>query len=281
MNRWMGFFGFGLLFLVSFSTANAAQPASSGTQNYSCSFDSNGNVAPGTDEGVHVGGIFTLTIRGASITGSNAILSVDDGGDGPAVCEYQGGKGAIATAKRGADSASLSYESDGSNSTLCPSGSATLSLLRGSDGMTFVYSNESGFSGSGTCAIAGAPEPSQFSCKYDIKNAVGTGSGVGGIVIYPPLNQAVQPGKQRSAVGIVIADNYSSPHLVCPYFGAGGIANYPLPNMPNMGEWTLTGKSFPGCPASPFFDVHFETAGNTIKITAPGISNPVCISIHL
>src|SRR5258708_31209448 len=86
---------------------------------YSCGFDSlSGYIAPGTSESVHVGGVFTLTIDAhGAITKSDATLSVDDGGDGPAVCGYASGAGNVGTAPFTGEfgAATLTYQADNAN----------------------------------------------------------------------------------------------------------------------------------------------------------------------
>jgi hypothetical protein len=60
-----------------------------------CGVDSTGYTAPGTMTPVDVGGVFALTIAGDAVTQSTATLSIDDGGDGPAVCAYSSGIGSV------------------------------------------------------------------------------------------------------------------------------------------------------------------------------------------
>src|SRR5258708_13081387 len=85
---------------ASDSESNNAAVKSAVAGNYSCGFDSFAAYqAPGTNTNVNVGGVFTLTIDNLGmITKSDATLSVDDGGAGPAVSQYASAPRQCATA---------------------------------------------------------------------------------------------------------------------------------------------------------------------------------------
>ena len=124
---------------------------------YSCGFDSlSGYVAPGINKSVNVGGVFTLTIDNhGAITQGDATLSVDDGGLGSAVCSYASGAGSVGTAPFTGNfgDAALTYTADNANSSLCPSGNASMTFGPVDNGLKFIYSNSSGFTGQGTCGV--------------------------------------------------------------------------------------------------------------------------------
>jgi hypothetical protein len=182
-----------LIQLLAITAARAAglfQPGLVGT--YSSGFDATGYQAPGTNTDVDVGGVFTLTIDGkGNIAQSNATLSVDDGGQGPAVCNYASGAGQVTTLPYTGTlgSASFNYQADQGNSSLCPPSDASLTFGYGPNGLACTYTSSSGFIGHGICELAATPSAGSFDCSYTAKGDKGTGSGLGSVVFSPHLNQ--------------------------------------------------------------------------------------------
>jgi hypothetical protein len=264
----------GFLFVIGVGPARAQYPKG----NYACSFDATGYTAPNTNQSVNVGGIFSLTVGpdGRSLSQSTATLSVNDGGAGSAVCNYGNGSGNIGQEPSGIHDAPLNYQAAISNSAVCPPGNAILTLIPVQSGLSFIYVNESGFFGNGSCGLADPPlSGSAFICRYMINDATGMGSGFGALVTIPPLDQ---PAIARVAFGTIF-DEYPKGPGVCLY-SAAGTATYPLPGQPNQGTWKTNAKLVLGiCPADPpppFTSVSFITTKDTVIITAPGISSSTC-----
>lgn len=210
------------------SESNKAPVKSAVAGTYSCGFDApSGYQAPGTNANVNVGGVFTLTIDSqGTITQGSETLSVDDGGLGPAVCNYGSGGGAISTAffTGSLGRASLTYQSDNGNSNLCPSGDASIKFAPVSDGLKFIYTNSSGFTGQGTCGVAGPPPSPGFICNYAVKTDKGTGTGMGGVVFSPALNKKPSVLNMR-LTAIFGLDTY--PNGLCAIYGPVGFSLYP------------------------------------------------------
>lgn len=258
---------------ASDSESNNAAVKSAVAGNYSCGFDSFAAYqAPGTNTSVNVGGVFTLTIDNQGmITKSDATLSVDDGGAGPAVCKYGSGAGKIDTAAftGGFGKASLSYQAANANSVLCPSDDASITFSPVSDGLKFIYTNSSGFTGQGSCAVAAPPTSRSFTCNYNVKSGDDPGVGVGlsTVIFSPSLNQ-----KTLIRVSAVWGTE-TYPSKTCPFFAPIGLAPY----IPNSGAWIqLAVIELPNCPSTHFKQVSFTTNSSTISITAPGISSASC-----
>ena len=243
---------------------------------YSCGFDSlSGYVAPGTGESVHVGGVFTLTIdvHGA-ITKSDATLSVDDGGDGPAVCGYASGAGNVGTAPFTGEfgAATLTYQAANANSSLCPSGNASMTFGPVNDGLKFIYTNSSGFTGQGSCGVAAVPPSPSFTCNYNVIGEAG-GTGLASVFFSPRLNQKATVLNLRSTF---VGGTESYPAQICPFFGLFGTSLYPTGGGANKGQWAVLTLEPQACPVTPFRQVNFATTATTILITAPGISSATC-----
>jgi hypothetical protein len=260
--------------ILIFTGVNAIAASSSQTR-YACSLDSSGYTAPGTNMPVDVGGVFTMTIAGVRVVRSDATLSVSDGGQGPAVCTYSSGTGSVQAnaADSNIQNASISYQPDNQNSSLCPSASASLSFSGSSDGLSFIYTNSDGFIGHGTCGIAGVPSGSTYSCNYTVKNDKGTGAGLGNIKFDPALSLGAK-GNTRNAYGV---GGETYPGLLCPTFG-GGFAIFPLPGKRTSGSWGIFAGAPPGCPVWAFNKIDFTSTTTTILITAPGISAATCVA---
>jgi hypothetical protein len=246
---------------------------------YSCGFDSpTGYVAPGTSESVHVGGVFTLTIDNhGAITQSDATLSVDDGGAGPAVCSYASGAGSVGTAPFTGNfgDATLTYQADNANSSLCPSGNASMTFGPVDNGLKFIYSNTSGFTGQGTCGVSAAPPGPMFTCSYNVSGEAG-GTGLAFVNFSPRLNQKPNPFPPNTR-WTFIGGIEVYPTQICPFFGFLGVSIYPSGGA-NKGKWGAVAAEPLDCPTTPFGQVNFATTDTTILITAPGISSAVCES---
>jgi hypothetical protein len=269
------------IFFIAFGSVSAASDSDSGSAalksavagSYSCGFDSSaGYQAPGTNSSVDVGGVFTLTFDSSgTISKSDATLSVDDGGAGPAVCNYGSGSGKIDTAPFTGrfGKASLTYQAANGNSAQCPSGDASMTFGPVSDGLKFIYTSSSGFTGHGSCRVAAPPTAKAFTCNYNVKNGAEPrdGVGLGTVFISPTLNQ-----KAVARVAIIIGtEDY--PGKPCPFWGPIGFAAY----APNSGAWIFqTFVELPDCPKTHFGQVTFTTNATTIFITAPGISSASC-----
>ena len=269
------------IFLIVFAgTIAASEPDSDSAAlksvvagTYSCGFDSfAGYQAPGTNSTVDVGGVFTLTIDSqGTIVKSDATLSVADGGAGPAVCKYGSGSGKIDTAPftGSLGTAALTYAAANSNSALCPSGDASITFGAVIDGLKFIYTSSSGFTGHGSCGVAAPPTAKSFTCNYNVKSGKepGDGVGVGTVIITPSLREKTIF-RLSAILGI---EKFSG--TVCPFFGPLGFAGF----APNRGSWLVQPVlEPPDCPATPFAQVNFTTDATTIFITAPGISSASC-----
>jgi hypothetical protein len=259
--------------LICVAQSALAVPVASPPITYACGFDSSGYTAPGTNTPVNVGGVFTMTIAGDAVTASDATLSVDNGGEGPAVCTYSSGTGSVVSSGQNSQNASITYQPANDNSSLCPADSASLTLTPTSSGLSFTYMNADGFEGHGTCGIADAPSSPNFTCKYTVNNDKGPAAGATTITLKPPLNEKA---KLNAHLAVTFGlENY--PKFICPTIGIFGSATYPLSaKKPNNGNWGVLIYSAPDCPTSPFSKVDFTTSATTIMITAPGLSNPTC-----
>ena len=216
-----------------------------------------------------------MTIAGTKVVQSDATLSVSDGGQGPAVCTYSSGSGSLQNYSGDSNfhNASISYQADNQNSSLCPSASASLTLSGPGDGLSFVYTNSDGFIGHGTCGIAGPPSGSSYACNYTVKNDKGTGAGLGTIKFVPSLHLGAK-GNIRDAYAV---GGETYPGLFCPTFG-GGFAVFPLPNRKTSGTWGILAAPLPNCPVWAFDQISFTSTPTTILITAPGISAATCVA---
>jgi len=279
----VAFVALSILFMAAVGVSAAGKPESkvgalrAVAGSYACGFDSiSGYVASGTSQSVHVGGVFTLTIdNNGAITQSDATLSVDDGGNGPAVCSYASGAGSVGTAPFTGNfgDAALTYQADNANSSLCPSGNASITFGPVDNGLKFVYNNSSGFTGQGTCGVSAAPPSPMFTCSYNISGEAG-GAGMAFVNFTPRLNQKPNPipanSRWTSLGGIEIY-----PTQICPFFGFFGVSLYPSGGA-GKGKWAVLAAEPQTCPKTPFGDVSFATTDTTILITAPGISSAVC-----
>lgn len=262
-----------LAILMAGTSVTNAKVLSIPSTTYSCGFDSSGYTAPGTNQSVNVGGVFTLTINGGSVANSTATLSVDDGGDGPAVCQYSSGNGSIedGSPSPSFNLATLEYQAANDNSPLCPPGDASLAFMPVSNGLKFIYTNSAGFVGNGNCEVAGTPPPVPYACSYTVKNSTGTAAGQSLIVINPPFSEQ---SAKRTALAFGVE---AYPNLPCPFLGSGPVT-YPSGGQPNQGSWQLTlANPLSGCPKSPLESVNFTTGASAIFITAPGISQSSCV----
>jgi len=190
------------------------------------------------------------------------------------VCNYGSGAGNVGgnNALNGNfDDATLTYAADNANSSLCPSGNASLTLDPVDNGLKFIYSNSSEFTGQGTCGLSAVPTASAFTCSYNINRG---GAGMGLVGFFPRLNQKPNPIPPNSrATYIGGLDSY--PTQICPFFGILGFSLFPVGGA-NKGQWTVAAPPFPNCPLTPFGEVKFTTTATTIFITAPGISSADC-----
>ena len=262
---------------VAMAQADSGSEAAAGSSRnslrgkYGCQFDSSspGYAAPGTNESVHVGGIFTLVIdKAGTITQSNAVLSVDDGGAGPAFCVYQSGTGQIADAGNGLaglKSAAISYQAAANNPALCPASVVSLMLNRTSKELVFVYSNSSGIVGSGSCGQQTAgPTIRAIACAYQIKGGAG--------VAVVGFNPALAPSKPGSGGVSAIETDVEDNLKLCPFSGVGTYKAQAAD-----GLWTaILGPPRPGCSGPVIDAVSWVYKGDTIAIIAPGIVNASC-----
>jgi hypothetical protein len=253
----------------------ARNPEKSTAGDYACSFSALSSYqAPNTSTAVNVGGIFTVAIdKQGTITPGTEVISVDDGGNGSAVCRYDGGSGDVATppSNGGQGTATFNFTPANGNSNLCPSGSATLKFVPVEDGLQFLYTNSSGFTGNGGCGLAGAPNAGDgdgFKCTYDARSGGKQGSGLSAITFVPSLTKNENP-RLASAGGV---ESYSG--MLCPVVGLVGVGLYFHQTL--KGNWAVIIPNPPSCPESPFEQVDFVTTKTEILITAPGISNAKC-----
>jgi hypothetical protein len=164
-------------------------------------------------------------------------------------------------------SATLNLVAADNNSTLCPPGAGSLAFSPTSDGLKFIYTNDAGFVGHGTCGLAAIPSANEFQCTYTAKNnTLGNGAGVGTVFFAPKLKDFVLSG----FAAIYGKEVY--PTMSCPYLGPVGVAGFVI----SAGGWNAPATVPAGCPTTPFENTKFRTTAKTILVSAPGLQAVTC-----